>query len=426
MDATAYLSSLGIEVVEATRPAIGRLALAGEFLVGTARGVLLRPKRGGVSDRYLELLSGEGYEFVIVDAGNYPSFYARDGEGLAPVRALPIQRPEHFPSQEVLAAWARLIRAAAERGNAAEFGVAQLVACLDNNNLFGPDLVRPNSGKPDTRIGGNKSASAEPLRTAAALLAGFRIRPESPDETVSLVAAVSSLHRDKRQFAGLTENLVPLVRLDMLGARRLLVSGGAGAELAALHGAAGTIVLPTELRVLGPLLERILPNAALMFADFLQSTFERPHDDVVVVPPLGLKLSGVQFGRFELAKRNGKARTRVAAELLYVEHALTTMADGALLVTVLPEGFLSSAGHAGFREWLLEHAQLLAVVSLPAGTCFHGTGVKCSVVLLRKPAIANDYPVLMIDVEADDLGDDVEAARSALVEFLAREVTPCA
>ena len=34
MDANAYLSSLGIEVTEAAQAAIGRLALAGEFVLG--------------------------------------------------------------------------------------------------------------------------------------------------------------------------------------------------------------------------------------------------------------------------------------------------------------------------------------------------------------------------------------------------------
>ena len=67
LDANTYLSSLGIDVTDAAQPAIGRLALAGEFVLGGERGVLLRPKRGDVSDRYLELLAGEGYAFVIVD-----------------------------------------------------------------------------------------------------------------------------------------------------------------------------------------------------------------------------------------------------------------------------------------------------------------------------------------------------------------------
>ena len=96
LDANIYLGSLGIEVTDAAQPVVGRLALAGEFVLGSERGVLLRPKRGDVSDRYLELLAGEGYAFVIVDGGSYPSFYAREQEGLVPVRALP-RRPQPLP-----------------------------------------------------------------------------------------------------------------------------------------------------------------------------------------------------------------------------------------------------------------------------------------------------------------------------------------
>jgi hypothetical protein len=426
LDSVAYLSSLGIEVTNAAHPAIGRLALAGEFVLGGERGVLIRPKRGDVSDRYLELLSGEGYAFVVFDAGGYPSFYAREGDGLAPVRALPVAHRQHFPSTDVLAAWTELIRASAGRGDAAQLGVAQLVARLDDEELFGPGLVRSTGSLSLGQLGGDKAVAAEPFRTAAALLAGFRVRPESPDELVRLAVALTPLLPNRGQYSGLMEALVPLVGAHELGARRLLVSGGLGAEVAALVGGEGTIVLPAELCILEPLLERLLPNVERVFADFLQSNFDGTYNGGVVVPPLGLQLSGAQLGRFELAKREGKARSRVPAEFLFIEHALAAMADSALLVTVLPEGLLSSSGHSDFREWLLEHARLLAVVSLPPGTCFRGTGVKCSVVMLRKPASADDYPILMVDVEAGDLNADIDAARSKLDDFLAREVTACA
>ena len=93
---------------------------------------------------------------------------------------------------------------------------------------------------------------------------------------------------------------------------------------------------------------------------------------------------------------------------------------------VLPEGALSSAGHADFRAWLLDHTRLLAVIGLPSGTCFRSTSVKCSVVLLRKLPPTGDYPILMIDTEAGDLRRDVEAATSMLNEVLQREIAECA
>lgn len=426
MDANAYLSSLGIEVTEAAQGAIGRLALAGEFVLAGERGAVLRPKRGDVSGRYLEILAGAGFTFLIVDGGAYPAFYAREGEGLGPVRALPIADPKRFPSQDVLAAWARLIHTSAVRGEAARLGVAQLVARLADEGVFGPALAGTNNDVPISRLGGDKSVAAEPLRTAAALLAGFRVHPDSPDELARLTITLSSLLPNKGQFSGLAEKLIPLVQIRGLGARRLLVSCGAGAEIAALVGAEGTLVLPNELHILEPLLEWLLPGVESRFTDFLQSTFARPFDSVIIIPPVGLQLSGPQLGTFGLAKRGGKARGRVAAEILFVEYALTALADGGLLMAVLPEGILSSAGHADFRQWLLEQAQLLAVVSLPAGTCFQGAGVRCSIVLLRKPAPVDDYPILMADLEADGLKGDIEAVRSKLEALLMQGVAACA
>ncbi len=248
----------------------------------------------------------------------------------------------------------------------------------------------------------------------------------SPNELARLAGALSSLLADERQFSGLTEQLTPLLSLRHLGERCLLVSGGAGAELSTLIGSEGTAVLQVALRYLKPVLERSLPNVEYVFADFLQSSFGSGYNGVVVVPPPGHQLSGKEFSKFELSKRGGKARPRASAELLYVEHALSATAAGGLLVTILPEGLLSSAGHADFRAWLLTRARLLAVISLPVGACFKGIGVKCSIVLLMKSAPPEDYPVMMLDVESDELNADIGAAKSKLDEFLDREMPACA
>src|SRR5262249_28776086 len=194
-----------------------------------------------------------------------------------PVRALPVADRSHFPSPGVLDAWGQLIHAAARHGDAARLGVAQLVARLDGDEVFGPDLVRPTGDVPVSRLGGDESIAAEPLRTAAALLAGFRLRPNAPDEVVRLVVALSSLLPDKGQFSGLTESVAPLVRAHQLGARRLLVSGGAGAEIAALLGAEGTIFLPAELRLLEPLLQRLRPTVERVLADLLPANHHAPY-----------------------------------------------------------------------------------------------------------------------------------------------------
>lgn len=423
MDGIAYLNSLGLKVADAAQRSIGRLSLAGEFVLDERRGVLLRPKRGGVSDRYLELLAAEGYAFVVVDDGTYPSMYALEAESLVPVRALPVKTPSRFPSRDVLAGWARLIRSAAGRGDAARLGAAQLVAYFDDGEVFTPALVQSKGDAPLASIGGGPEDDAEPLRTAAALLAGFELRPGSRLELTSLLGALASLLHHKGEVSGLAEGLAGLLEFPQLGARRLVVSGGAGAELSVLFRSSGSAALPTALDALGPVLRRLLPNVELALGDFLHSSTRTDYSGVIVVPPLGLEFRGAEFEGFDLSKRAGKPLSRVSAELLYVEHGLAATAPGGLLVAVLPEGLLSSAGHAPFREWLLARTRLLAVVSLPAGSCFQGTGVKCSVVLLKKGAPEADYPILMVD--ADD-GDGLAAAKTTLDDFLNREVSACA
>lgn len=422
-DGTSYLDGLGLKVAEPAQRSIGRLALAGEFVLYERRGVLLRPKRGGVSDRYLELLAAEGYAYVVVDDGGYPSMYARAGESLVPVRALPVNAPSRFPSRAVLAGWARLIRASAGRGDPARLGAAQLLARLHDGGVFTPALVQTHGEVPLESIGGGPDDDPEPLRTAAALLAGFELRPGSRAELVWLLGALASLLHHKGEVSGLAEGLAEMLEFQQLGARRLVVSGGAGAELSVLFRSSGAAALPAALDALGPVLQRLLPNMELELGDFLHSSTRTDYSGVIVVPPLGVELRGAQFEGFDLSKRGGKLLSRVSAELLYVEHGLAATAPGGVLVAVLPEGLLSSAGHAQFREWLLARARLLAVVSLPAGSCFQGTGVKCSVVLLKKGAPEADYPILMVD--ADD-GEGLVAAKATLDDFLSREVSACA
>jgi len=424
LNAAEYLDSLGLVVLETAQRMVGRLAIAGEFALEGQRGVLLRPKRGVVSDRYLELLGAEGYEFVVVDDGIYPSMYSRQGASFGPVRALPVFNPSRFPTREVLAAWARLIRLAAVRGDAAALGAAQLVAYFDDDrSVFTPALVKSDGTAPLASIGGGSEDEAEPLRTAAALLAGFRVQPGSRIELAWLLGALTSLLHHKHDVSGLAEGVVGLLEVPQLGARRLVVSGSVGAELSILFCSSGSAFLPTSLEVLGPVLQRLLPNVALDFGQFLHSPTLTDCSGVIVVPPLGVEFRGAQFEDFELSKRSGKPLGRISAELLYVEHGLAATADGGVLVTVLPEGLLSSAGHAHFREWLLARARLLSVVSLPAGSCFEGTAVKCSVVLLQKGAPGGDYPILMVDA---DTGDGLDAAKATLDDFLSKELSACA
>src|SRR5262245_26315491 len=98
--AVAYLESLGLERTPSERSSIGRLAVSSEFFLDGRRGVVVRPKRGGVSDRYLELLAADGVDYVIVDGPEPLGIYGRTPVGsLQPLRALPLTSPTRFPDR---------------------------------------------------------------------------------------------------------------------------------------------------------------------------------------------------------------------------------------------------------------------------------------------------------------------------------------
>jgi len=77
MDASSYLQSLGIELRPAASAAVGRLSIAAEFEFDKFRGVIVRPKRGAVSSRYLEMLAAQGVDFVVVDGSVPLAIYGR-------------------------------------------------------------------------------------------------------------------------------------------------------------------------------------------------------------------------------------------------------------------------------------------------------------------------------------------------------------
>src|SRR6266487_81648 len=110
-----YLNSLAIAVYTPRDAMIGRLAIAGEFELAGGRGIVVHPKRGSVSDRYLTLLAAERIFYVLVDGTALPEIYGRpaNGHGLVPMRALPIAHPNRFPTAAVWAALVHLLRTAA-------------------------------------------------------------------------------------------------------------------------------------------------------------------------------------------------------------------------------------------------------------------------------------------------------------------------
>ena len=113
------------------------------------------------------------------------------------------------------------------------------------------------------------------------------------------------------------------------------------------------------------------------------------------------------------AKRGARAvktRASIKTEIAFVEriHSFLKPGTGRAAV-VLPDGILTNSSLQGVRDWLLDHFQLLAVVSLPQFAFQHyDAGVKASIVFLRRLAdgetVPDDTPIFM--ALAENIGYD--------------------
>ena len=129
--------------------------------------------------------------------------------------------------------------------------------------------------------------------------------------------------------------------------------------------------------------------------------------------------AGAKSGR-----RAIRERASVKTEILFLEriHSFLKPGTGRAAV-VLPDGILTNSSLKGVRHWILEHFQLLAVVSLPQFAFQHyDAGVKASIVFLRRlghgETVFDDEPIFM--ALADNIGYDA-TGRSTFVVTVEEE-----
>jgi type I restriction enzyme M protein len=122
------------------------------------------------------------------------------------------------------------------------------------------------------------------------------------------------------------------------------------------------------------------------------------------------------------AKRGAKAvkdRASIKTEILFLERVHSFLKPGSGRVAiVLPDGILTSSSLQGVRDWLLEHFQLLAVVSLPQFAFAHyDAGVKASLVFLRRlkdgEQVPDNAPIFM--ALAENIGYDATGRKTFAV-----------
>ena len=89
--------------------------------------------------------------------------------------------------------------------------------------------------------------------------------------------------------------------------------------------------------------------------------------------------------QFDLAqKQKGKWRSKVGRDILFIERNLEFLKPGGRMAIVLPQGRLNNEGDKPIRDYIAEHARILAVVGLHRNTFKPHTDTKTSIVFLQK------------------------------------------
>lgn len=95
-----------------------------------------------------------------------------------------------------------------------------------------------------------------------------------------------------------------------------------------------------------------------------------------------------ESGQAESAKRGAKAakaRTSIKTEILFLERIYQFLKPNGQAAVIVPDELLTNSSLQRVRNWLMDHFQLLAVISLPQFAFSHyDAGVKASIIFLRR------------------------------------------
>jgi len=426
MKAQEYIKARGIEVTPLDNASVGRLSIDAEFKFAGKRGVVVSPKRGSVSDRYLSLLSNEGVSFVVTEGGSTLSFYEAPPKagGLHPVRALRPVKARLFPSHDVFEYLSTLLRQSVKKRESIDAVVSNLLVARIADEEAGKedtwacsiagtvdecsDLISNIKGKSK-----DSDINAEGVLKLCAILAGFRLNPSTPEESAQLIDWVARASDDKKCIHGLPLVLSPVFQSMGESAGSIaVVTSAVGAQFSALSGSGNDeVILENGNQELLSLLQILYPKTSFIDDGYLESRTAKKKDAVVLIPPFGRSMQLKKDAAITSPFFKGNpASKKYPAEYLYITKAIEQCKPDGLITVVLPEGILSGASHRAFRDWLLDTVQILGVVSLPPGFCFSGTGIRCSVLFIKKAKqLPADYAISMIELRQEDFDSGVVA-----------------
>jgi len=160
----------------------------------------------------------------------------------------------------------------------------------------------------------------------------------------------------------------------------------------------------------------------------IHKSFKAKGFDIILTnPPFGASVKSTEhdyLGNFTLGKVGKKERNSQKTEILFIERCLDFLRPDGRMAIVLPDGILTNSSLQYVRDFLMEKAQILAVVSLPQFAFAHfGAGVKSSLVFLKKKRdneTKQDYPIFM--AIADHIGYDATGRKDPIDNF--KEIYP--
>jgi len=163
--------------------------------------------------------------------------------------------------------------------------------------------------------------------------------------------------------------------------------------------------------------EEIICRNALADLGDLAETF----DIVLTNPPFGSKGKVEDLAilaSYELARKwnvNGDSKWQKldflqpaqTPDILFLEQCLKLLRPSGRMAVVLPDGLLQNVSSGYVRAWLKTKAEVAAVISIPQEAFVpYGTGIKTSLVLLRKFPVAHPLPCFMARI--NKMGYDVK------------------
>ena len=157
------------------------------------------------------------------------------------------------------------------------------------------------------------------------------------------------------------------------------------------------------------------------------SNLDFKFDILMANPPFAgdIKESRI-LAKYELGKKsNGKYQTKVGRDILFIERNLDFLKPGGRMAIVLPQGRFNNSSDKQIRDFIAEHARILAVVGLHGNVFKPHTGTKTSVLFLQKwdnelcPKV-DDYPIFfatMQEPSKDSSGEKIFVKEKDLREW---------